>query len=101
MVVSGATLAVHQYEPAGRPGSMARARSMAPAGLSAPAPCARSPDSIPDASRSRSEEYCRMAFTAFGVSAGPSGCALLLASSTSATAPLTTAAAMLVPLNRR
>ena len=45
--------------------------------------------------------HCRIAFTAFGVSGGADGNASRCACTINAAVPLTTAAAMLVPLSRR
>ena len=61
----------------------------APLAFSSPAPCARGVSPA-----SSCAVYCRMALTAFGVSEG-------FAWSISATVPLTTGAAMLVPLMLR
>ena len=61
----------------------------APSAFRRPAPCARN-----DASSRASSVYCKMALTAFGVRFGS-------ASSINATVPVTTGAAMLVPVRLR
>ena len=72
---------------------MAAASATAPAAFSAPAPCVRvSSLAIGNAL------YCSIALTAFGVSLTP-GWFVRLASSINDTTPLTTPAAMLVPLS--
>ena len=85
---------VSQGDGTGRVGSIFAAISRAPGTFRQPAPCV-SRESPGERPRLRGDaEAIRIALTAFGVSAGFSW-------STSATAPLTTGAAMLVPLSVR
>src|SRR3954468_22225874 len=93
-VVLGVTLVESHAESTGLVGLMARARAMAPAALSTPAPC-----SSTSAFGICVAVYLRMALTAFGGNAWPSGLVERLASITRATTPLVTPAAMLVPLS--
>src|SRR5882672_912017 len=97
IAVEGTTLRASHHEPTGCEVSIARARSMAPAAFTSPAPCVRW--STPG---SAIAEYSSIAFTSFALSGGCGPRPLpLCASSTSATTPLTTPAAMLVPLRYR
>ena len=71
----------------------------APAAFSVPAPCVRTSYRAPDASVNGNALRWSIAFTALGAGANPK--LLLEASIISATAPLTTPVAMLVPLSAR
>src|SRR5262249_43122327 len=93
MVVDVLTLAVSHHAPCGWFGSIAAASATAPAALSAPAPWVRT-----SSVASGSAVYWRIAFTAFGGSKAL-GWAVRLASSIRLTTPVTTPAAMLVPLS--
>src|SRR5690349_13487206 len=101
MLEDGVTLVVHHEPPDGAAVLIARARASAPAAFSAPAPCVSSSYATSPLFRTCSDEYCRIALTALGVSDGPFGFASVFASRSSATVPLATPVAMLVPLNRR
>src|SRR5689334_2184915 len=98
-VVLGAKLPESQGDPTGWLGSIAWARASAAGTLIAPAPCTSGSGATP-AKPTGVAVYCRSALMALGVSAGASGWAARLASITSATTPLVTAVAWLVPFRR-
>jgi hypothetical protein len=88
-----------QALPSGIAVSMARASTSAPCALIAPVPCVSGSYTVPPSSPSGRAVYCSTAFNAFGVSPARPALTERLASSTSDETPVTTAAAMLVPLS--
>src|SRR5688572_29468879 len=93
MVVEGVSVVDSQGVPTGACGLIARASATDPVTSIWPAPCASGSNRLPSSSSTGIEVYSRTAFTAFGVRSR-------LACSTSATTPLATPAAMLVPERR-
>ena len=100
IVVVGVTPVVSHHDDTAADGSIFDARSIAPAGLTEPAPCVSASYSAPSSSCTFNAVNCSRALAAFGVRGGAPANAIRFASITSASVPLTTPAAMLVPLNR-
>src|SRR3954469_24274003 len=99
MLVRGAGVVFSHQLPTGSDVSMARAMSIAPFGLIAPAP-RRSPSyATPASSWMPTDVYSRTDFTALGVNLGWYWFTDRFASTISAIDPVATAVAMLVPLS--
>src|SRR5262245_9192588 len=99
IVVDVEMFATCHHEPSGSVGLIALARVSAPAVLSAPAPCVSTSYGAPVASVIGNALTCSIALSALTGGAAPNltrACSI-----SSATLPLTTPAAMLVPLSFR